>query len=574
MVADSLGASAAYWTSWSLDSLGDRSSQVQHAFTGGPAADTTTGYTYGTGGNQPHTLTATGTTGAATASTAYAYDAQGNMTSRKAGQGSQTIGYDDVGNLTSVTGSTGGNTSYEYAADGSMLLQKDPGTTTLYVGNQQYALNTSTGTVTGTRYYALPDGSQAIRTGSTATAFTYAIADPHGTPSLYLDSTTTTPTWRQYTPYGGARGTTITTPDNRGFLNKPMDTTTGLTIVGARQYDPGTGRFITDDPILEQTDPTQVNGYSYAGNNPIGYADPSGLNRLGDAGGCGGAYASVNRYSGVCTVSSKAPWHDPTHVSSVMDGVANALHETAKSLVKLDADEIKCGIGRGCGNLEQDGKAAAHQWLTGMRCVYGWDANACKQGLGSFGCAKFDGNCIGHIGFFVAIALLTDGVGDALTGGASATDAAVAGADAATASVEGAGATAPGASVVNKVAGTQNCVSCVIAGDSTLEGSPASAIKLDPDVPIPDGMKEIAEYASARYAGAKWNWVRGQGPIDRQLLAAGDGARGIVYGVRRNGTAHVWNAAVQRGRVNYIDFQTGGKGSFNGYYAYAFIRTG
>jgi len=277
MVADNLGAGAAYWTSWTIDDLGDRSTQVQHAFTAGPATDTTTNYTYGAAGGQPHTLTSTSTTGATTAATSYGYDNAGNMNSRNAGQGNQTIGYDDAGHLTSITGSTGGNTSYEYDADGNLLLQKDPGTTTLYTGNQQFTLNTTTATVTGTRYYTLPDGSQAIRTGTAATAFNYAIADQHGTPSLYLDSTTTTPTWRQYTPYGAARGTTITTPDNHGFLNKPMDTTTELTVIGARQYDPDTGRFITDDPVLEQTDPNQLNGYGYAGNNPVVHSDPTGM---------------------------------------------------------------------------------------------------------------------------------------------------------------------------------------------------------------------------------------------------------------------------------------------------------
>jgi RHS repeat-associated protein len=272
-VADGLGAASAYWTTWTVDALGDRSAQVQHGFAGGPAADTTTTYGYGT--NQPHTLTSTSTTGGA--STAYGYDATGNMTSRNAGQGNQTLGYDDTGKLTGVTGSTGGDTGYQYDADGNLLLQKGPGRTTLYVGNQQFALNTATGAVTGTRYYRLPDGSQAIRTGTAATAFSFAIGDQHNTPSLYLDPTAATPTWRQYTPYGAPRGTAVAGPDNHGFLNKPMDATTGLTVVGARQYDPGTGRFITDDPVLEKTDPTQLNGYGYAGNDPVVRADPTGL---------------------------------------------------------------------------------------------------------------------------------------------------------------------------------------------------------------------------------------------------------------------------------------------------------
>ena len=280
-VADKLGAGSAYWTTWSIDGLGDRSGKVQHAFGGGPATDTTTTYSYGANGGQPHTLTSTSTTGGSTGSTSYGYDVAGNMKVRNAGQGNQALGYDDSGNLTSVTGSTGGNTGYEYDADGNLLVQKDPGATTLYVGNQQFTLNSATGVVTGVRYYTLPDGSQVVRTG-TSTAFTFAIADQHGTPSLYLDSTATTPTWRQYTPYGEPRGATVTPPDNRGFLDKPADAVTGLTVLGARDYDPVIGRFTSVDPVLEQDDPTQLNGYGYAGNDPVNGADPTGQSRLKD----------------------------------------------------------------------------------------------------------------------------------------------------------------------------------------------------------------------------------------------------------------------------------------------------
>jgi hypothetical protein len=46
--------------------------------------------------------------------------------------------------------------SFEYDADGNVLVEKDPGTTTLYLPGEQLALNTSTQAVTGTRYYTLP----------------------------------------------------------------------------------------------------------------------------------------------------------------------------------------------------------------------------------------------------------------------------------------------------------------------------------------------------------------------------------------------------------------------------------
>lgn len=272
MVGNTIGGGSAYWTSWDIDVLGNRTKQVEHSLTGG--TDTITTYTYdGNGQNKPHTLTSTSTTGGG--STSYTYDNAGNTTGRNAAEGNQTLTWDDAGDLVSVTGGTSGNNTFTYDADGNLLLQKEPGKTTLYLPGQQLTLNTGTGTIDGNRYYDLPGGGTCVRSGS-GTAYTFAIADHQGTPSLYLDNTAQNPTWRQYTPYGGPRGATVTAPDNHGFLNKPMSPT-GLTIVGARAYDPAIGKFVSVDPLQDAAQPQQWNGYSYANNTPVTSSDPTGL---------------------------------------------------------------------------------------------------------------------------------------------------------------------------------------------------------------------------------------------------------------------------------------------------------
>ena len=274
MVGDSLGVSSAYWTTWSVDAQGDRQTQVQHAFTGGPASNTTTAYTYGTGTSQPHTLTAT--SGATTGPTSYTYDAAGNMVTRHAAQGSQTLTYNDADQLTSISSSANGTTNYKYDADGNLLIQQDAGTTTLYLPGEQIALNRSLNTVSGTRYYPLPGGGLAVRTGTAASAYEFELTDGHGTPSLYVNNTFTTPAWSQTDPYGNHRGAAVAAPDNHGFLGKPTDDSTGLTEVGARFYDPTTGRFTTLDPMFEADDPGQLDGFSYTANNPVTFSDPTG----------------------------------------------------------------------------------------------------------------------------------------------------------------------------------------------------------------------------------------------------------------------------------------------------------
>ncbi|MCA1568613.1 MAG: RHS repeat-associated core domain-containing protein [Acidobacteria bacterium] len=55
------------------------------------------------------------------------------------------------------------------------------------------------------------------------------------------------------------------------------DTETGLLLLTHRYYDPGTGRFLTRDPIGYAGG---INIYAYTSNNPVNGADPLGLDTL------------------------------------------------------------------------------------------------------------------------------------------------------------------------------------------------------------------------------------------------------------------------------------------------------
>jgi RHS repeat-associated protein len=279
----SSGIGSPYWTTWSFDPLGLRTSETDHGLSG--AADATTSYSYSYNGNgtvQPHALAATSTTGSSTtATTAYAYDQAGNTTQRASTTGgstsSQTLGWNDLGKLSTVTTASGG-TSYIYDADGNLLLQKDTATATntLYLPGEQFSYDTATGAVTGTRFLTLPGGGEVVRTSGSD--YTFETADQHGTFALAIDPTFTTATWRQQTPYGVPRGTVpVSWPDNHGFLDKVQDATTGLTHVGARWYDPAIGRFTSLDPKRHDSSSQEQNRYTYAADNPVSGSDPTGL---------------------------------------------------------------------------------------------------------------------------------------------------------------------------------------------------------------------------------------------------------------------------------------------------------
>ncbi|MBC3840728.1 hypothetical protein GXW82_11940 [Streptacidiphilus sp. 4-A2] len=204
--------------------------------------DSTTGYTYnGNGSGQPDTLTSTSTTGGSTG-TAYSYDADGDMTSRTApGTGTQTLNWSDDGRLTSITGGTAGSSSFVYDADGTVLLQKDPTNTTLPARRRTHPHRQ--------HRHRRPGLHPARRRYRRAHRRRRQLPVRDRRPARHQRPRSgqhrAEPQLAPVHPLRSPRGTTTSWVDNRGFLNAPNDTSTGLTILGAREYDPTTGRFIS-----------------------------------------------------------------------------------------------------------------------------------------------------------------------------------------------------------------------------------------------------------------------------------------------------------------------------------------
>jgi RHS repeat-associated protein len=276
-----VGGVAPYWQSFGYDSTGNRTSETQHGT--GTAADTVRSYAYAPAG-QGHELTGTTQTGGAGNRTdSYGYDAAGNTTQRVIGSTSQTLEWDTEGELSKVTDSAKGVTSFIYDADGNRLIRKDPTGATLYLPGMELRLDTGASSSKGTRYYTFNGDTIAMRT---ATGVQYLSSDHQGTGQIAINATDQILTQRRLTPFGAQRGTgTGTWPGEKGFVGGTTDTFTGLTHLGARDYDPETGRFISIDPVMDTADPQSWNGYAYADDTPITSSDPSGLSRC-DVGFC------------------------------------------------------------------------------------------------------------------------------------------------------------------------------------------------------------------------------------------------------------------------------------------------
>ncbi|WP_233258126.1 RHS repeat-associated core domain-containing protein [Micromonospora sp. S4605] len=264
-----LGGPMPYWHSWRFDVLGNRTSEVVHRSTG----DATTTYTYPASGAtsvRPHAVTATSGASAG----AYTYDATGNLTSRPTpSAGTQRLKWDPEGHLETSTDATG-ETRYIYDADGNRLIRRDPTGRTLYLPGQEIRYTTSTGTTSCTRYYSFAGSMVASRTSA---GLTWLSPDHQGTALVAVQAGTQQATVRRQTPYGTPRdGTTPAWPNDKGFVGGTIDNT-GLIHLGAREYDPLLGRFVSLDPVMDLLDPQQINGYVYSNNNPVTLSDPSGL---------------------------------------------------------------------------------------------------------------------------------------------------------------------------------------------------------------------------------------------------------------------------------------------------------
>ena len=244
----------------------------------------------------------------------YSYDANGNRLSRTDGSGTASGSYDaqdrliqfgpmtfvhnDNGERTSKT-AAGQTTSYEYDSQGNLTRVTMPGGPSIeYVLD---ALERRVGRmldgslVEGLLYeddlrpIAQLDGSNNVvsrfvySTGINAPAYmikagiTYRIiADHLGSPRLVIDAATGDIAQRlDYDEFGNVILDTNPGFQPFGFAGGLYDPQTGLVHYGARDYDPGVGRWLTRDPIGFSGG--DGNLYAYVGNEPVNKTDPRGL---------------------------------------------------------------------------------------------------------------------------------------------------------------------------------------------------------------------------------------------------------------------------------------------------------
>jgi RHS repeat-associated protein len=265
---------------------------------------------------------------------AFAYDANGNRLSDVTGAGTATLsylpgtnrlgswtragaptrsyGYDAAGNTIALLGKT-----YTYSPFNRLIKVAGTGLTATYdvnaLGDRVYKNNNGVESF----YAYAPDHmlladytrnvqawSDIVRVGGEPVVLTrngalyYVHADQLGRPEAVTNAAKTV-VWRAKNfAFDRSVSTDALGGLNFGFPGQYFDSETGSWYNVSRTYDPVVGRYLQSDPIGLRAG---VNPYTYVGNEPVIWTDPTGRNavlttELGAEGGlaiCGPACAVV-----------------------------------------------------------------------------------------------------------------------------------------------------------------------------------------------------------------------------------------------------------------------------------------
>lgn len=211
----------------------------------------------------------------------YGYDFDGHLIERrdKSALGAATrFSWGADGQLRGVTSPTGAATTYRYDALGRRIEVASPDQTRRFAyGESDNAIaeydNQNRLVATNT----FDDGLDRPLSRHVGGRAVYPIQDGLDNVVALTDSTGAVIDRYRYGAFGQPSGDHDQDLNPFTFAGREWDPASSTYFFRARNYDPATGRFISEDPL-----PSDLNPYSYARNNPLTNRDPSGLTDIAD----------------------------------------------------------------------------------------------------------------------------------------------------------------------------------------------------------------------------------------------------------------------------------------------------
>ena len=196
----------------------------------------------------------------------FSYNARGDRVMEElTSGGTRALGYDEANRLISV----GSEIGYAYNGDGLRISKSVGGITTAEVWNQAEVLPELLESGS-TSYVYGPDGQPIEQiTGGTAT---FMHSDQQDSIRLLTSTGGAVVGRYDYDPWGNVAKHSGASSDLQ-FDGQLTDAETGYQYLRTRYYDPGTGQFLTADPIY----PITQSRFGFGANDPLDLGDPLGL---------------------------------------------------------------------------------------------------------------------------------------------------------------------------------------------------------------------------------------------------------------------------------------------------------
>ncbi len=266
---DRMTSASGVWgtTGFTYDNAGNRMTKTE---------GTTTTYAYSTHNN----LTSDGTW-------SYAYDKDGNNFWKNATATRWNYVFNGIGQMTSVVKWTLGATwtsstvgTYYYDSNGARVRTVEGSTTTDYVYRSHEQLYEKSGSTNTDYVYVGGRLVAKLQSHSGGAYHKYYISDALGSMWFVYNGTTQTYAVQTYKPFGIPYGETGA--DKVKFAGEMQDSQTGLYYLYKRYFEPQTGRFLSQDPLLgDLATPQTLHRFVYCSNNPLRFTDPTGSRIVG-----------------------------------------------------------------------------------------------------------------------------------------------------------------------------------------------------------------------------------------------------------------------------------------------------